>query len=243
MLKKLAVTIGNSTKTAFLPAGFYNILPPSKNLHCHTHTEFHIISGGTARFLIGSLCCEVEDSSVFAIPPGVLHTCICCEPGLSHIVFQIDDPIREYNCHTIDPILLQAFLSQIRQSCNKTDHTAAACYIALVCSDFYPKDHIHITVANDYAFAIYEFFSHHYQENVSLSDLAAHLHFSEKHTGRLVMKYTGRSFKDTLIAHRIAIAKHLAETTDFSMQKISEYVGYRSYSGFWKAYTKANLQK
>ena len=73
---------------------------------------------------------------------------------------------------------------------------------------------------------------------MTIADLARQLHFSEKHTARLVLKHTGQTFTQALTAQRMTIARHLAATTDMSLGDISRYVGYRSYSGFWKAYEK-----
>lgn len=34
------------------------------------------------------------------------------------------------------------------------------------------------------------------------------------------------------------VAAHLMDRTDMSMEAIAQYVGYQSYSGFWKAWQK-----
>jgi AraC-like DNA-binding protein len=34
------------------------------------------------------------------------------------------------------------------------------------------------------------------------------------------------------------MAKHLIATTDMSLGEVADYVGYRSYAGFWKAMKK-----
>ena len=241
MLHKLPVTIGTSTKTVFLHDGFYHMLPPSTNLHCHTHTEFHIMIGGNARFLIGKTVCEYASGEIFSVGPGILHTCIASAPDTMQVVFHMDDPVSGCQRCTLSPTLLQAFQEELRNHNTRPNYTTLACYIALFCSGFYPDSQATVSDTLDLAFTISEFFSHRYQEKVSLSDLATQLHLSNKQTERLVQKYTGRSFTDALISHRMAIAKYLIETTNLSLQEISEYVGYRSYSGFWKAYTKTNL--
>ena len=37
---------------------------------------------------------------------------------------------------------------------------------------------------------------------------------------------------------RVMIAKQLLRSSDMSLSEIAEYVGYRSYAGFWKAMKK-----
>jgi len=44
------------------------------------------------------------------------------------------------------------------------------------------------------------------------------------------------TFKKMLIHTRMTTARHMENTTDLPLSKIAEYVGYSSYSGFWKAY-------
>ena len=79
-----------------------------------------------------------------------------------------------------------------------------------------------------------------------LSDLADQLHISERHAERLVLQYTGRSFREELVAVRMRIAHQLMQAENASLEQIAKYVGYRSYSGFWKAmkrYESEHAQK
>ena len=47
-----------------------------------------------------------------------------------------------------------------------------------------------------------------------------------------------KTFKEKLSSTRIESAKILIESANMPMQKAAEYVGYKSYSGFWKAFGK-----
>ncbi len=87
----------------------------------------------------------------------------------------------------------------------------------------------------DPAVLIYEFFSMRYNRNIKLSDLAAFLNYSEKHTERLLKKHTGMTFKNKLIEYRMKTAGFLRKSTAMTMTEIAGYVGYSNYSGFWKA--------
>ena len=90
----------------------------------------------------------------------------------------------------------------------------------------------------DYSFIIEEYLKINYARDIKLSDLASELNLSEKHTERLIKKYTGNTFKQELASIRIKTAQMLLASTDMTMTEISEYVGYNSYSGFYKAYKK-----
>ena len=94
--------------------------------------------------------------------------------------------------------------------------------------------------ANDEGYIICEFFSNHYNGVIKVSDLAKTLGFSEKQTERLVLKFTGRTFKQELVSRRMEMARYLEKNTNMTMTEIALYVGYNSYNGFWKAYKKRN---
>jgi transcriptional regulator GlxA family with amidase domain len=54
----------------------------------------------------------------------------------------------------------------------------------------------------------------------------------------VLRKYTGQTFGENLLRQRMTVAENLMETTGLSLRAISEYVGYESYGGFWKAYKR-----
>ena len=80
------------------------------------------------------------------------------------------------------------------------------------------------------------FFSRRYAEPVTVADLAEVLMLSEKQTEREVRRRTGLPFRRTLLHFRMSAADSLLSSTACSKNEIAERVGYRSYSGFWKAY-------
>ena len=82
---------------------------------------------------------------------------------------------------------------------------------------------------------------HSHFNDVHLCDLARYLHLSERQSERAVIEYTGKTFRDALVEMRMNTAEHLHKTTDMSLTEISQYVGYKSYNGFWKAMKKYNL--
>ena len=73
--------------------------------------------------------------------------------------------------------------------------------------------------------------------SITLSDLAQVLGLSTKQAGRLLMHYTGRTFRGELTRCRMEAARRMmAETNAPPLTVIAERVGYQSYSGFWKAF-------
>ena len=240
MTHELTLNIGNSPATMFLQDGFYTLHTLSGNLHRHGYTEFHAIAEGCAHFLIGKEKRLFRDGDIFAIPPNTFHMCLSATDGLHHTAFQADAPVSSFEVRKLSPALIRSFMDEIRL-CNQTaDHTRIGAFLCLVCCDFYPEHRICPRESRDLEFIIHEFFARRYRDPVTLAELARVLHFSEKHTARLVLKYTGSTFREALTAQRMAVARHLAETTDLSLGEISQYLGYQSYSGFWKAYRKGS---
>jgi len=240
MTYELTVTIGNAHITMFLQDGFYALHTLSWNLHQHSYTEFHAISGGEARFLIGKEIHLFRDGDIFAIPPNTFHMCLSATAGLRHTAFQTDALISSFGVRNHAPVLMQSFMEEIQPCKQTSDHRKVGSYISLLCCDFYPQYPLCPRESRDLEFIIHEFFARRYRDPVTLAELARVLHFSEKHTARLVLKYTGSTFREALTAQRMAVARHLAETTDLSLGEIAQYLGYQSYSGFWKAYRKGS---
>jgi len=66
-------------------------------------------------------------------------------------------------------------------------------------------------------------------------ELARLLCVSEKQAERLILKHTGLPYKKAVIGRRREIANWLMENTDLPLTEIATRVGYKSYSGFYKA--------
>ena len=238
MAYELTFSLGGNTHTAFLQEGFCHPGTPSQNLHRHSYPEIHVLSGGNATFQLGGDILDFTDGDVFAIPAGLFHRCLSAEDALRHTAFQADIPLRDFAAQHFDHHLLNSFLEEIPASRSLNSYGSLQAYLSLLCCVFCRETSPKIRESADHAFLIHEFFSHSYREDVSLADLAKQLHFSEKHTARLVLRHTGRTFSQALTAQRMTIAEHLAKSTDMPLTQIALYVGYRSYSGFWKAYRK-----
>jgi transcriptional regulator GlxA family with amidase domain len=113
-------------------------------------------------------------------------------------------------------------------------------YLSMLCSQFMEDKPGVVPHIEDRELLIYEFFSKKYNQDVSLSDLAGLLNLSKKQTERMVEKFTGRSFRAEIAHHRMEAAAQLMKIPGLSLSDIATRVGYKSYSGFWKAYKAAS---
>lgn len=93
-------------------------------------------------------------------------------------------------------------------------------------------------VHQEQSWIIEEYLLQHFRDPEGLAGLAAQLYLSERQTRNLVKKYYGQEYKTLIIKQRMEFADMLLEDTKRSLEEIAEEVGYRSYSGFYQAYTK-----
>lgn len=222
---------------AFLQIGFYVPRAYSKNLHKHNHTEIHIVTEGCSHFRVDGKERTVKGGTLVVFPKGSVHRCSSVEPTALHVSFQTDCEAETFQTHPIRAELIRDFFREISEARESGDHTRVASYISLFCG-YYSHDSFPARPIADHGFLIREFFSIHYGEDVHLTDLAAELCTSERHAERLVIKHTGHSFREELTATRMSMARQLMDDTEMPLTEIAQYVGYRSYSGFWKALKK-----
>lgn len=235
---ELTVPIGSRTHKAFLQGGFYQYTGKPAAIHMHNYAEIHVITDGSMVYEAGEQRKTVESNSALIVPPRCFHGCISMEETARHSAFQIDIPCENFAVHKMPAEVLDALFRLIDQTSAESDYAELAAHLAFLAAPFCRTEPIYAQRISDYGFLIYEFFVHHYNEDVHLSDLAAELHLSERQTERLVLEHTGRTFREELTRVRLMMADRLLKTTDLSLTEIAQYVGYRSYAGFWKALKK-----
>lgn len=239
--REMTVSICGGEYKLFLQDGFYNRRYISNTLHHHKYAEVHLILGGDIRYRLGDGQYLATDGCMLVIPPGVFHSGEKLGEEALCAAFQIDAEVAEFAAFPIGRALIGELFSEIDRAEATGDHSGIAAFAALLSRHFLPQDGLAAERITDYGFLIHEFFSHRYAEDVSLSDLAAELHLSERQTERLVAKHTGGSFRDGLSGARVRVAAQLLSESDMSLGEISAYVGYRSYAGFWKAMRKHGI--
>ena len=238
MLQQLQISLGGSPKKCILGAGFYRNGKPTRNLHKHNYAEVHVLAKGTAVLEVETRQMELVAGDVVLIPADLLHVFAASSEDVQHTAFLVESHAGELQKHSQPVALLELFMEQISRAETTGNMTKVAAYISLLCSDFFPEASVNAEAITDHAFLIHNYFSRHYSQDASLEELAQQLHFSQRQTARLVQQYTGKPFKQAIIDYRMAIAQHLARTTDLSLAQIAPMVGYSSYNGFWKAYTR-----
>jgi YesN/AraC family two-component response regulator len=86
---------------------------------------------------------------------------------------------------------------------------------------------------------IEHFFHDHYkQSDIKIDDLSKFLNLSIRQTQRVIKSLFNESFKEKLTEMRIENAKQLLNTTNLSIIKVSEMVGFNSVNYFYCAFRK-----
>ncbi len=219
---------------AFLQDGFYVSPKTDTSLHKHNYAEVHVMGEGRADFLIDNQSLTVNGPAILTIPAPLMHCCIYQDEALLHTAFQTDCPPDEVRLYPIEDGIVKSFFGEIEKCQLTGNYNAIALYIPIFCNQYH-KEYVSVTEIKDYNFLISEFFILNYDKDVHLSDLAEQMHISERHAERLVLQYTGHSFREELVAVRMNIANRLMQGENASLEQIAKYVGYHSYSGFWKA--------
>ena len=205
-------------------------------LHNHIYPELHFIEQGHCDIYVDNTCIHATPGDVLAIPPTVYHNYTNASPDLRHCAFQCTRPLTVYQQIHLSTRMLSEILDAITQYRRTGQRIRLIGYLTLLCSYFMDDLPQPIAQIEDRELLIYEFFSKQYNKEISLSDLADLLNLSKKQAERMVEKYTGLSFRAEITHQRMQAARQLMKNPALSLSEIAARVGYRSYSGFWKAF-------
>lgn len=233
---QLKINSADEVYPIFFQKGFYADSNFTTVFHSHIYPEIHIILSGEVEFVIGNDQYQFRSNEAFLIPAKVNHYCFRSDPSASSLAFQIDRSAEEVRRLALDPRLCSLIAREQETLTELCDHSRISLYLSAVCSSFWEnRKPTGAEKVKNHAFIIHEFFSKNYNRNIRLEDLAKEFHFSTKHTERLVEKSTGLTFRQNLMKKRIEVANYLKATTAMTEAQIAEYVGYSSYSGYYKA--------
>lgn len=242
MNNELVINIGTKRCKVFMQDGFLSPAEQKSPFHKHSYAEIHIVANKTTTFQIGGHIHSSKNGNLIIIPRDVFHVTLNEAPDSFHIAFQVDCDLSEFKTVKTNPQTVMEFYNEIEKSHKTFDYTCVSAYMSLFVTKLLPEN-LGVQPVTDYRFLIREFFSKYYTEDLHLSDLAKELHLSERQAERLVIKYTGNTFQKELISIRMSVANYLLNTAEMPLTQVAHYVGYRSYTGFWKAMKKYNEQK
>lgn len=97
-----------------------------------------------------------------------------------------------------------------------------------------------VQVKNDEIERIQQYIRQNYSQKITLDDLSNHVGINKYYLIRLFKQKTGLSPIDYLIHVRLAEAEKLLSTSDVTISKISDMVGFHSPSHFSKTFKESN---
>lgn len=241
MNTEFVVDINGTPTDMYMRGGFFDHEDMEFPLHEHALPEIHILLGGTAILECDKKDVLLVEGDALCLPARVPHAYRSFEKGAKRMTFFV-------NCDALCVIAEKTFVPKplLRLLCKEIEDYVLTGkdnklkpLLSYICTDFFGTKGNKSTVPTaNRQLLIDEFFRERYNTNVTLDDLADKLMLSRKQTEREVERVTGNTFTAELAKRRIRAAIILSQTTDLPLTKISELVGYSSYSGFYKAYKR-----
>lgn len=85
--------------------------------------------------------------------------------------------------------------------------------------------------------AIFSYIQTHYQD-MTLAEIAAHFHYSERQVSRIVLSCTGMNYSQLILKLKMERAGRLLLRPNLSIEAISSAVGYSTLSSFYRAFAR-----
>lgn len=212
--------------------------PPIEFLHRHNYTEIHIVSQGSLTVATNTSHYSVKNDSAVIIPPGFHHSVSTDSAKAKWFSFLTATPYPELAQKQFPEEFLTGFFQKLDNNLDGRNSDSIVNYITFICNELVGENTFSILSDRDYMEEIYNFLTSNYAKDIHTSDISRALHISETHIYRIIRKHTGKTFGELLYNQRMLVADTLAKQGKTSLHKIAEIVGYNSYSGFYKAYTR-----
>ena len=243
MNREFTIDIGGRDLKIYMQSGFFEHEEMSYPLHRHSLPEVHILLGGEAVLTAAGEETALYTGDVLVIPASCLHRYESFSEGAKRLSFFLALPSIPVSClhATIPTAMLPLLASEIEAYALRGRDGKLRALLSYICAEFAETEHP-ITPLSSRELIIETFFSEQYNRPVTVDDLARELMLSKKQTEREVKRVTGKTFLGELSERRINAAILLSETTDHTLSRISEMVGYASYCGFYKAYQRVRAR-
>lgn len=213
-----------------------NTFTPS-NIHQHGHCEIQVVGSGSVEVTVNNKKILVNENEAILIPDTAFHSTACTAVPESFFGFQLEHHHTDVSVVKLPDTFVKDFFKKLKQGVEKNDASLYINQLIFITAELIKYNEAE-DCPKDCKYIISEFFSLNYNKNITVADLAKELSLSSVQAQRIIKKHTGKTFGENLLEYRMTVANNLIETTDMTMEDVAAYVGYSSYSGFWKAYKK-----
>ena len=227
--------------------------------HCNAQWEFHFIRKGQCRVDIDRAQYILRAGQAVLILPGLYHQAKSLTQELERFTlgFLLPDGTvfqhllnRMSTCPVFTPdsticLTIQRIWEESKQQNPFADAYTQALIRCLVI-ELLRGLGVHSTNAGStrsdpdtqLTQVIDTFFEQHFAQSGGEALLARHLHFSRRHLVRILKKHYNMTFREKLTHARMDYAAFLLRTTELSVSRIGEEVGYNSESAFFKTFNR-----
>lgn len=223
--------------------------------HTHHFTEVFYICEGKGFLKVEDQMLPIAEHSMVIVNSDIPHTEISDESdsliyivlGIEHLEFQskndcgysIYDFSKNYN--EIE-FYFRTILKEAKERAADYERVCQNLFQVLICQlTRNMQTKLLVTssrkVIQECRF-IEQYLNEHFKEDISLQTLSELTYLNKYYLAHAFKNYKGTSPINYLIQVRISEAKHLLDTTDYSIAKISSVIGFSSQSYFSQAFRK-----
>ncbi len=236
---ELPLYIGGREYRAVLQDGFFSDRKLTTALHDHSMPEVHLQIAGSSSYRVGEEIITLLPDTLLLIPAGSFHCAVNPRDDERRIAFQVPLGACEKRSAVLPAGTSERVWLLARESLeSKCGNRLSACLSYLCAQLLCDGSDCKLLPAKNRELVIRDFFSRRYAEDVTVGSLAAELSLSVKQTERLVKSLYGKTFGQKLTSRRIEVASQLMSMGQLSLSELARAVGFKSYSGFWKAFRK-----
>ena len=248
--------------------GFSGSFSVTPKIHSHPYYEIiSVIDGGLTIKLLDNKVIELEKGSLCILPPECYH-CTCAESNMTKMLairlsyrkvsggakmydrFSAAlESISEPTCFISPESLPEVLLEIRREMKEKSEAWDFACnallqklyveiYRLLTKSGGKEKGYTPDDSKHSRYYRIEMWFADNLANQITEDDLADEISLSSRQLSRVLADIYGMSFREKLVDLRLHRAAQLLEQTELNIESIATAVGYRSLSGFHRAFLK-----
>lgn len=214
-------------------------MPPVKlgitTPHCHRLGEVHILLSGEADYVIGEETFVFQPGDAVYIPAKLFHSARRKEENTTFFTFFMRNTSKRLSLCHLSPALLAGLHQAALDSAENGSLNPLMPYFYILMEQLLHLTGPTVRESLDYEGMIQRYLDTNYSKDLTLASLAQEVGLSPRQVQRIIQKETGNTFLEELTSRRITAARYLEESTDMSATEIAHYVGYNSYSGYWKA--------
>lgn len=207
-------------------------------LHAHARAEIHLITRGEADYTVDTQLYRLQTGDMLYIPKKTLHASVPRQPQTQFYVINATLDIGETRLVHLSPAVLALLAEAGRDAETAEDPERMTPWFLYLLGLLHPTGFVRVEERSNDIAALMKFISVNYHRNITLADAARAANLSQRQAQRLIKRETARTFLQELTLQRMTVAAHLVAHTQMSMEEIAQYVGYQSYSGFWKVWRR-----